>query len=609
MFAARILGFHRGIASLPRQVFSRFHYRSPKNTTRRYFRESSGSPALATETKGGNRWATSVASASAASTIVALSLIDRDDAYGPNHRVSHLEQPKNIRDVYDISGEILGEGGFGVVYRAKRKLDGAPVALKAVDLAETDVAEFDREIAALTTLSDPGHPNICKLFGTHRGTEGTSSAQQEQQGKYSDQNMSYVAMEIIEGGELLEHLCTSGPYSEANAAKFVRELAEAMTYMHGMRIAHADLKCENLMLSSWEDEKASLKVVDFGCSVTTDRFGVGSGADGFRGTPAYCSPDRLRDKKGLPTLASDMFAIGIIVYILLTGSHPFDPMGDLSDEQLERVITMITPDKAGEVRLNSMIMDDRVAGLSQSSKALIEALMHPDTSKRMKAEDLVNHPWVQGLEASWRKMQGSDRKLQKYWQRSFRAIIMRSYGAKVASDDNMSSGTLSDANLMHIFHSIDLDGNGYLSPTELRLALRHLGIEEENIAPMIGSVDIDQNGEVSFEEFKIVLRQSFRDGPGVRIEEKKRFRGAVLAALGNVNGADKESNERRLRRVFQLIDKDGNGTLSHDELSSFLLSFGVLQGNIASLIEEIDLDGSGGVDWDEFRKVMDKVEG
>lgn len=513
----------------------------------------------------------------------------------PTQQTQSKPQPQsspskfNINDEYELSGEILGVGGYGKVYRARRRSDGMPVALKEIRVG-TNVDEFEQEIAALTTLSQHGgQQNVCKLYGVHFAGD-----------------VAYVALEIIDGGELLEHLILSGPYSERTAAKYVRELAEAVAYMHGANIVHADLKCENCMLSSWEDDDARLVVVDFGCAVSTDRKGLGDGIEDFRGTAAYCAPERLRDDVALPTLESDMFAIGVIVYILLTGTHPFDERGELSDVQFEALIKSIGADESGEKLLNDLAFDHRVDGLSESSKGLMKSLMHPDPTKRMNATQLVKHPWVQGLEASWHEMEGSDEKLRVFWQKSFRAALLRMYATTASPDGEQKA--LSDANIRHIFNLIDLDANGVLDPYELRVALRQLGIEDSSCSLMIASADLDRTGGVTFEEFKQIMRKSFEKGEGVAISSRKLFKTVIMTAMSGGRGDDDPStSDKRFRRMFDVIDTDGNGVLSYEELEAFLRRFGVPQGEMKTIITDIDLDRSGKVSWDEFLTVCRKV--
>ena len=134
---------------------------------------------------------------------------------------SDQNKPFDIKDQYEWTGEILGEGAFGTVYKATRKADGMLVAIKEIERSDdADQSEFEREIAALTELSkDGGHPNICRLYACHR-----------------TEDINYVVMEIIGGGEILEHLIQGGPYSEITASKYFRELAEGINSIHAHNI-------------------------------------------------------------------------------------------------------------------------------------------------------------------------------------------------------------------------------------------------------------------------------------------------------------------------------------------------------------------------------------
>ena len=453
----------------------------------------------------------------------------------------------------------MGIGAFGKVYKAFCKLDGKAVAIKEIRRTdEANQSEFEREIAALSELSqNGGHPNICRLFDCFRTAD-----------------VNYVVMEIIDGGEVLEHLIRGGPYNEVTASRYVRELAEGLAYMHAHNIIHSDLKCENLMLSSWDESKAELKIVDFGTSVTTAdaRKGLVDGdIDDFKGTTAYCSPERLKDYTGCPSKADDMWAIGAIIFILLTGSHPFDPEGNLFDEDIEDIILSISPDEAGVSRFREVVLDRRVDKLSESSKELIQQLMHPDPKQRLQASALLGNPWVQGLTASWDVLEDSDRKLKTYWQNTLRAAILKKFATKEADGSPVA---LSDANLRQIFNSIDLDDNGMLSAQELRVALRQLGVTDTEASMMIASADLDKSGCLDFGEFRQLMRQTFSEGPGVRISNKKLIQTAMLTAMSDeVHGA--EMSDQQIQRMFHIIDKDGDGRLSEDELKVFLKGLGL----------------------------------
>ena len=165
---------------------------------------------------------------------------------------SSLNESFILKDMYELE-DVLGEGAYGMVYKARRKLDGMHVALKAMPREYTGKTDFEREVAALQLLSKPPHgPNkhVVQLYDLHR-----------------DEKNYYLAMELIEGGELFEHLIENGPYSEKVASEFLRQFAEAVCFVHSTGLTHADLKPENLMM---EANKMSIKLVDFGCTCTHD---------------------------------------------------------------------------------------------------------------------------------------------------------------------------------------------------------------------------------------------------------------------------------------------------------------------------------------------------
>ena len=171
-----------------------------------------------------------------------------------NDQQPQQQSPFCLTQMYDIE-QVLGEGAYGMVYRARRRTDGTLVALKTMPREFTGKTDFEREVSALQRLSNPKpHDHIVQLYDLH-----------------SDDKNYYLAMELIQGGELLEHLIENGPYSEAVAASFLRQFAEAICHVHTSGLAHADLKPENLLLTSTENvQNATLKVADFGCARSHD---------------------------------------------------------------------------------------------------------------------------------------------------------------------------------------------------------------------------------------------------------------------------------------------------------------------------------------------------
>jgi predicted Ser/Thr protein kinase len=223
------------------------------------------------------------------------------------------EQREHLEDRYQVQwNEPLGEGTFGVVYWGLENTTDPPqaVAIKKIPKRCTDNATFQREMDALLQLKRAGgHPNIC---GLHE--------------HYDEGDFYYLVLDLVSGGEMFDHLCANGAYSEAAAARLLRQVASALAFLHGIGIVHGDLKPENLMLSSTISADAVMKVVDFGCA-QTDHFSDGGENDmdederwmtqrGTANTPAYSPPEGLGNRQRSDRIdpSFDMWALGKFVF-------------------------------------------------------------------------------------------------------------------------------------------------------------------------------------------------------------------------------------------------------------------------------------------------------
>ncbi|KAL7538961.1 hypothetical protein ACHAXR_008916 [Thalassiosira sp. AJA248-18] len=321
-------------------------------------------------------------------------------------------------------------------------------ALKLIPKEYTDKDSFQREMDALLRVRENGyHPNICRLKENF-----------DQKGNY------YLVLDLISGGEMFDQLAENGPYSEADAARLVMETASALAFLHGVGLVHADLKPENLMLSTRNKTDSVIKLVDFGC------------AESYKGeidakqvrmntstTPAYSPAEAFGKWKGPLHPSFDMWSMGCILYIMLTGVHPFDIEGGSTNEEMELRIQ----NEAPPLR-NSPI----TAHLSDSAISLIEKLMDKRPRRRMTAMQMLDHPWVKGETARTDKMQNSDKKLKGF--RKFKSRLE----VKVFSD--WISGATSDAAkktslIERAFKSLDTHGKGYVTANDLNRSLTKQG--------------------------------------------------------------------------------------------------------------------------------------
>ncbi len=211
--------------------------------------------------------------------------------------------PRTFGD-YELIEE-LGRGGMGVVYRARQRSLGRTVALKTILRGEQATAEelarFEGEARAVARLE---HPNIVPIFEA-----GQSSG------------VAYLTMRCIEG-RTLAHLLKSGPLRAIDAARILARVARAIQHAHGQGVLHRDLKPSNVLL----DREGEPHVTDFGLAKGMEAGSLDqrlTGSGGIVGTPAYMAPEQVSGRRGSVSPASDVYALGVILYEMLTGRPPF----------------------------------------------------------------------------------------------------------------------------------------------------------------------------------------------------------------------------------------------------------------------------------------------
>uniref|UniRef100_A0A671KGK7 calcium/calmodulin-dependent protein kinase n=1 Tax=Sinocyclocheilus anshuiensis TaxID=1608454 RepID=A0A671KGK7_9TELE len=203
-------------------------------------------------------------------------------------------------DEYQLFEE-LGKGAFSVVRRCVKISSGQEYAAKIINtkkLSARDHQKLEREARICRLLK---HPNIVRLHDS-----------------ISEEGFHYLVFDLVTGGELFEDIVAREYYSEADASHCIQQILESVHHCHVNGIVHRDLKPENLLLAS-KMKGAAVKLADFGLAIEVQ--GDQQAWFGFAGTPGYLSPEVLRkDPYGKPV---DMWACGVILYILLVGYPPF----------------------------------------------------------------------------------------------------------------------------------------------------------------------------------------------------------------------------------------------------------------------------------------------
>ena len=256
-------------------------------------------------------------------------------------------------------------------------------AVKIVD--KTIVTDEELWLTEVTILQGLNHPNVVKLEACYESTRKV-----------------YVVMELVTGGELFDRIALKGTFSEKDASRIMRTVMEAVSYLHSKGVVHRDLKPENILMKD-RSEDASIKLVDFGLAhqYKTEQ------AEMLRqevGTTMYMAPEILRGTGY--DFSVDVWAMGIITYILLAGYPPFY---DEDEEELSR-----------------MIMKEKVSynrgwqHVSPEAKHLVQGLLASNPRDRMSLEAALHDQWITGERASERDMSDSLPRFKQFqaWRRN-----------------------------------------------------------------------------------------------------------------------------------------------------------------------------------------------
>ncbi|KAI6231264.1 Serine/threonine-protein kinase H1-like protein [Aphelenchoides besseyi] len=251
---------------------------------------------------------------------------------------------------------IIGKGSFSQVLRVQHRLTRQYYAVKLVS-SDSDINAVNNELAILSRVQ---HPFVIRLEEVLRGA-----------------NRLFIVMEMASGGEMYDRVVSKGRYTETEARQALRMLLNGLAYLHDMKITHRDLKPENLLYSDTRPD-ARLLITDFGLAHQAKA--AGEKMTETCGTPEYISPEVLLR---VPyTERVDMWAVGVIAYILLSGIMPFD------DDVRSRLYTQI-------ITANYVYYPQYWSG-SDHAKIFVDSLLETNPEMRLSAIDALRHDWILG---------------------------------------------------------------------------------------------------------------------------------------------------------------------------------------------------------------------
>eukprot|EP01018_Ginkgo_biloba_P037986 Gb_12056 [translate_table: standard] len=499
------------------------------------------------------------------------------------------QEGRKLVDDYEVE-EVLGSGGFSVVRKGTSKTDGntKPVAIKTLkklgfvapgipgstpkkirsgggiptwkQVSISDALLTNEILVMRRIVEDVSpHPNVIHLYDV-----------------YEDKVGVHLVLELCSGGELFDRIVAQERYSEAGAATVIRQISKGLSGLHDAKIVHRDLKPENCLFLT-PDEDSPLKIMDFGLSYIED---FTDPIVGLFGSIDYVSPEAL-SRRNVST-ASDMWSLGVILYILLCGYPPFHATSNRDKQNLIL---------AGDFNFDEHTWKT----VSSSAKQLISSLLAVDPQRRPTAKELLLHPWVRGDSAKQEPMDVEVvSRLQSFnARRKFRAAAIASvWSSKVFLRTKKLKTLLGSHDLTHeeleklrnLFKQVCAKGDNATLP-EFEEVLKAMSMGSlVPLAPRIFDLfDNNRDGTVDMREIL-----------------------CGFSTLRNSHG------ENALQFCFQMYDADRSGCISRDELASMLralpedcLPRDIMEpGKLDEIFDRMDANNDGRVTFEEFKTAI-----
>jgi calcium-dependent protein kinase len=468
----------------------------------------------------------------------------------------------DITQFYEVQKKI-GEGAYGKIYKVRNKQSGDIRAMKQVTKTKIqDMGKFQDEIKILSTVD---HPNIVRLFEV-----------------IEDDKYYNLIQELCTGGELLTR-AQKNQLKEKDIARIFYQIMSGVAYIHGIGIVHRDLKLENVLFST-EEPNSPIKIIDFGFSVFMGKNNEMSKEKesesqdpkkgGFKrlkskvGTLYYISPEII---KGNYDEKCDIWACGVILYILLAGYPPFT--GN-TDKEVYNLITSLKYDFDKE----------RWKNISKYAKELIKNMLTP-AKNRYTAKQVLASKWFEvKLKENFEDNINNIldyRRINKYKNyNKLKKAILTFIASRLSSEES--------SQLRNVFFNMDEDKNGYISFEDFRKYIINeydvddLIENEEELKKGFYGVDIDHNNQIDYTEFL-----------AANLDEKIFLK------------------TEKLKEAFRIFDINDNGAIKRDDIIRVLKLDKLENKNeIADkIIEENDFDKDGKINFGDFVKIMENNEG
>mmetsp|Transcript_22186 Transcript_22186/g.32284 ORF Transcript_22186/g.32284 Transcript_22186/m.32284 type:complete len:633 (+) Transcript_22186:58-1956(+) len=540
-------------------------------------------------------------------------------------------------DDYEIE-KYIAEGGMGVVYSAIQKNKNHKVAFKFFGYNETKVILEDiyREIDILSKVA--GIDGMVQLYGVFMDS---SSGYAE----YKNDHTSYpvICMELLEGGDMFDRIQERKTVSEKYIANIFRGIVVALNGLHERRFLHRDLKLENLMLVSLEDN-SPVKIIDVGMMVRMDEGTCVYQSENTQGTRGYVAPESLLNFQYSPK--SDLWQAGCTLYSLLSGNGAFSP------HKLEQTTEGTYFPMTGVAWNN----------ISDDAKDLVSKLLERDPAKRYSAVEVLEHPWIKG--------EASDADMGKAYYTRIKNLALRQKMKTFFLDKNLLAGnSLRKEKLKGALPFLSPENKITASPMKLEsmscievpsillearrtLSLNNIECDPtaaldyaayENKMKALKSMvvssmavkdsDDANDGEIDFPAFVTILLQCnlpelatpqvfkiFDIGRTGTIDLKDFL--VTMVAFKDTDEVEESDTDAAVRFYFNMFDIDGTGSINIHELALVLSCIVADESNplymdasqleptsedIQHLFDVIDTNKTGTIDFEEFKAFYETV--
>lgn len=445
----------------------------------------------------------------------------------------------SIKDHYEIVSQI-GKGGYSKVFEVRNKTTNAIRACKYISKVKMNEKTLKRTLREINMLKKLDHPNIIKLYEV-----------------YESKNSIYLIMEKCNGGELfdniIEHITKGKMYSEKQVSEIISQILSGINYCHKNGICHRDLKPENILLLNKENENEEnnkIKIIDFGLSQYISDKKLNSRV----GTAYYVSPEVL---SGEYTQKCDVWSIGIILCVLLTGEPPFNGAND----------SIIY----NKIKNYNYHFSHKWRNISIESKDLVSHMLVPENI-RYDINQVISHPWFKknANENESNNITLDYNNLINYHKNNFFKKMVLYY----------ISSKLDDKHLMginKIFKLFDKDNDGQISLEEFHSVLTSFNLKSNEINLLFNSLDMDKNGSINYTEFISAF-----------LPKQIYLKDELLA------------------EAFAFFDKGNNGTISREDIISSLKINNAESKEIEHLMKKIDKNEEEVIDKEKFLEIMKK---